>query len=115
MSKKMLFPILLLFTFIIAIILTGCQPIDSIVPPDMATSFTSYQFEASKNDALSSDIIGNIDLSKYTISLTVPSGTDVTSLVATFALAEDANAKIGTTPQDSGVQQMILPNQLFIR
>jgi len=103
MSKKTLFQVLLLVIFIMAISLTGCEPIDSIVPSDIITSFNTYQFEANKNDVLSSDIIGTIDISKHTISLTVPDGTDVTSLVATFTLPDNATARIGTTLQDSGI------------
>ena len=103
MSKKTLFPVLLLLTFFIAVILIGCGTIDSIIPSDMATSFNTYKFESSKNDVLSSDIIGTIDISKHTISLTVPDATDVISLVATFTLPNNATARIGTTLQESGV------------
>jgi hypothetical protein len=86
--------------FIIVFLFIGCQP---TIPPDMATSFTSYQFEASNNTELSSDVTGIIDIVKHTISLTVPYDTDITSLVATFTLPDNATAKIGTTSQESGV------------
>jgi len=94
---------LLFYFFFIIIALTGCEPIDSIIPPDIATSFNSYQFEASNNTELSSDVTGIIDIAKHTISLTVPDDTDVTSLVATFTLPDNATAKIGRTSQESGV------------
>jgi len=98
---RKVFQLSLLFCIVIG--LTSCQPIDSVIPPDMATSFNTYQFEANKNDVLSSDTIGTIDMSKHTISLTVPYDTDITSLVATFTLPDNATAKIGTTLQESGV------------
>jgi len=67
-------------------------------PAEVAT----YKFEASKNDALSADIEGDINPTERIISLTVPSGTDLTGLKATFALVSGASAKVGTTSQESG-------------
>ena len=66
------------------------------------TKITSYKFEAAKNTALSSDVIGTIDSGSYSVSLTVPYGTDVTDLVATFTLSTGATAKIEGTDQVSG-------------
>jgi len=65
-------------------------------------NINSYKFEAAKNTALSSDVIGTIDSGSYSVSLTVPYGTDVTDLVATFTLSNGATAKIGETDQVSG-------------
>jgi len=98
---RKVFQLSLLFCIVIGLI--GCELIDSVIPPDMATSFTSYQFEDSNNTELSSDVTGIIDIAKHAISLTVPYDTDITSLVATFTLPDNATAKIGTTSQESGV------------
>jgi hypothetical protein len=67
-----------------------------------AKEVTSYKFEAAKNVALASDVIGIIDSGAYTIALTVPYGTDLTALVATFELSTSAAAKIGINAQVSG-------------
>lgn len=48
-------------------------------------------------------INGTINAVDHTIAVTVPYGTTVTSLVATFTLSSAATAKIGTTAQVSGV------------
>jgi len=45
---------------------------------------------------------GTIDAGARTIALTLPYGTNVTNLVATFTLSAGASAKVGTTPQVSG-------------
>ena len=64
---------------------------------------TSYKFLASNNSPnLTVDVEGDINPTDRTISLTVPSGTDVTGLVATFTLVTGASAKVGTTSQASG-------------
>lgn len=63
----------------------------------------SYKFEAAKNSGvLSSDIEGTIDKNNHTVTLTVPYGTNVTALVATFTLSDGATAKVGETAQASG-------------
>ena len=46
---------------------------------------------------------GTINSGDHTIALTLPYGTNVTSLVATFTLSPAATAKVGTTVQESGV------------
>ena len=45
---------------------------------------------------------GTIDAGAHTIALTLPYGTNVTNLVATFTLSAGANAKVGATLQVSG-------------
>ncbi|MEW5847126.1 MAG: DUF5018 domain-containing protein [Bacteroidota bacterium] len=45
---------------------------------------------------------GTIDAVNHTVTLTLPYGTNVTNLVATFTLSAAATAKVGTTPQVSG-------------
>jgi hypothetical protein len=73
-------------------------------PMSSAKDIISYQFEAAKNvTALSSDVIGIVDSGAHTIDLTVPYGTDLTALVATFELSASATAKVGSTAQTSGI------------
>ena len=45
---------------------------------------------------------GIIDSENAAIGVEVPNGTDVTALIATFTLSEDASAKVGSTAQVSG-------------
>ena len=63
---------------------------------------TSYKLLVINNSALLDDLEGNINPTDRTISLTVPSGTDLTGLKATFTLVTGASAKVGTTSQESG-------------
>lgn len=79
----------------------SCSPTSS--GSSSSNSITSYKFEAAKNAALSADIVGIIDTTDHTVSLTVPNGTQITSLVATFALSKEATAKIASISQVSGV------------
>ncbi|QGQ94172.1 hypothetical protein EHS13_04245 [Paenibacillus psychroresistens] len=60
-------------------------------PPSSAKNITAYSFAS---------IMGTI--SGTNISLTVPSGTDVTSLIATFTNDAGSTVKVGSTPQISG-------------
>jgi len=69
--------------------------------PSSAKKITAYKFKASKNTALSSDVVGTIDSTLHTVSLTVPYDTDVTSLIATFTLSAGVTAKVGDTSQVS--------------
>ena len=69
--------------------------------PSSAKEITAYKFETS-NNVLSSDVAGTIDSTHHTVSLTVPYGTDVTSLIATFTLSQGATAKVGDISQVSG-------------
>jgi hypothetical protein len=79
------------------------SPTPSPTPvPSSAKEITVCKFEAGKNTALSADVAGTIDSTNYTVSLTVPYGTGVTSLVATFTLSKGATAKVGADPQTSG-------------
>ena len=82
---------------------------DNIVnPPDptpalsSAKEISSYKFEAAKNAALTADVIGIVNSGDHTIALTVPYGTDITALVATFELSTSASTKIESTTQVSG-------------
>lgn len=66
-----------------------------------AKFFSDFQFKASRNSAasLTQDITASI--SGTNISATVPSGTDITRLVATFSFT-GKSVKIGTKAQTSG-------------
>jgi len=61
-----------------------------------AKAFTAYSFAGFSNSA------GIIDEAAKTIAVTVPNGTNVTALVATFATT-GSSVKVGTTTQTSGV------------
>jgi hypothetical protein len=61
---------------------------------------------SSENAILSYSINGvnsTIDAVNHTVTLTLPYGTNVTNLVATFTLSAAATAKVGATVQESGV------------
>jgi len=70
--------------------------------PNTEKKITSYKFLASRNNALSTNVIGTIDSVNHAVTLTVPSGTDITALIATFKLSTGASAKVGSTSQISG-------------
>jgi hypothetical protein len=69
------------------------------VAPSSAKDLTAFSFLSAKNSQLSSDVTGTI--SGTSIALTVPFGTDVTALVATFTTT-GASVTVGTTTQVSG-------------
>ena len=98
MNKKFLLYFFFLITCILILFVIGCQnpyyPVESYY-------FTSYRFNANENDALSSSVVGTIDTSEQTVSLTVPYGTDITSLVASFSLNNMGLVRVGDTPQVS--------------
>ena len=60
-----------------------------------STSFTSFNFT-------SPSATGVVDNSAFTISLTLPYGSTLGSLVPTFAVATGATVKVGATTQTSG-------------
>jgi uncharacterized repeat protein (TIGR02543 family) len=53
-------------------------------------------------NSLSPAVTGSVDNSLRTVQLSVPTGTNLTALVATFTLSSGATAAIGSTPQISG-------------
>ena len=63
-------------------------------------AITSFRFLAAVNPSLSSDVVATIQ--GLAIEGTVPHGTDVTTLRATFE-TDGASVSVGATPQDSGV------------
>lgn len=63
---------------------------------------TAFQFLASLNSELASDVIGIINETNKIISLSVPYGTDVTSLIATFTTTGES-VTIDGAEQSSGI------------
>ncbi len=71
-------------------------------PLSSDTAITAFKFSAASNSTLSEDVSGTIDETDQTIGLTVPYGTDVTALVATFtttgqSVTVDSNTQISDT------------------
>ena len=63
----------------------------------------TYKFTDALNDEFTGgDVVGIINYTAGTISLTVPAATVVTSLVATFTLSDSATMKVSSTAQVSG-------------
>ncbi len=69
--------------------------------PSSDKAFTEFKLEAANNVALSEDVTGDIDEANHTVSLTVPAGTDLTALVATFVTSGNA-IEVASTTQVSG-------------
>jgi hypothetical protein len=65
------------------------------VASNAAKALTAFSFS-------SPAITGTINESAKTVAVTVPNGTDVTTLVATFAVSSGASVKVGSTAQTSG-------------
>jgi cysteine-rich repeat protein len=70
------------------------------IAPSSAKDITSFAFTDATNPALGADVIASIN--GTSIAATVPYGTDVTKLVATFATS-GASVNVGTVAQASGV------------
>jgi surface protein len=71
----------------------------TITPPRTTKEITAFSFTAADNSMLKTDITGTI--SGSTIALTVPYGTDVTSLIPAFTTTGES-LKVGGTAQTSG-------------
>lgn len=69
--------------------------------PNTESDILSYMFEDANNTALDLDIVGEIDNS--TVELEVAHGTDISALVATFTLSDEASAMVGDVDQESAV------------
>jgi hypothetical protein len=72
------------------------------IAPSSQKTITSYAFLSAINDGLNADVTATI--SGTTITATVPFGTDVTALVATFGTT-GASVMVGAVAQTSGVSQ----------
>ncbi len=66
-----------------------------------AKDITAFSFTAAANTALDQDVTAVIDESA--ITATVPHGTDIAALKATFTLSSGASVYVGDTLQESGV------------
>lgn len=65
-----------------------------------------YAADSSDAEVLNYSLVGqagSINSVLGTIAVTVPNGTDVTALAATFTLSPGASAKVSTTSQVSGM------------
>ena len=91
----MLYKKLLILLFIL-IGFTGCKAEEE---QNSNSSFTSFSFLASNNSQLTSDVQGSI--SGTTVSVTLPSGTDNSSLVATYS-TEAVKVTMNGITQTSG-------------
>jgi uncharacterized repeat protein (TIGR02543 family) len=65
----------------------------------------TFSFTKSVNTALTADVTGTVDQSAHTVAVTVPYGTTVTALVATFTCSEGASVTVGNTAQTSGTTE----------
>ena len=74
---------------------TQAYTVTVTIASNAAKALTAFRFS---NPAVS----GTITESAKTVALTVPFGTDVTALVATFTVSSGASAKVGSTAQVSG-------------
>ncbi|MSW34737.1 MAG: hypothetical protein F2845_07165, partial [Actinobacteria bacterium] len=84
--------------FITATDADGATVQTSFVISPARAALTAFSFVG-----LSPPVIGSINESAHTVTLTVPYGTDRNGLIPTFTLASGATAKIGATSQTSGV------------
>lgn len=92
---------LLLSILALSVALIGCQKNQETEEPGEA-KLTTFVFLAENNaECITEDVIGVIDNSQ--ISLSVPFGTDVSALVASFEAEEEGTiVKVGETVQESG-------------
>ena len=80
-------------------IITVSIPLNT--PLSSTATITEFKFLTSNNSVLSSDIEGNIDETDKTIIATVPYGTDISTLIATFT-STGQTVKVEDTVQTSG-------------
>jgi hypothetical protein len=74
----------------------------NLVPNGSFEEWVSVAFQSYSFEELDPAVNGVIDLEAQTVNATVPYGTDVTALVATFGITDGASAKVGATDQVSG-------------
>ena len=100
MKKTIKFLIALTAIFSLTISCSSDDPAEEIIPAEVG--LTSYGFYAEDNaDNLFIDYIVN-DLSTTNISVSLPSETDLTSLVARFTTTDGDVVKVGAVNQTSG-------------
>ena len=90
-----------LLILLLSALIVGCADPDPDSDSGSELAITTFSFEAAKNSALNADVTGTIDATNYTIALSVPYGTTVTALVATFTTT-GSSVVIGSTTQVSG-------------
>ena len=88
--SKMWFLLALLVSF-----MAGCGEHDTPVVQNSGNNVTAF--------SVAGGTAAGVDNSAKTIAVTVPNGTNVTALVATFATSPGASVMVGSTPQVSGV------------
>jgi hypothetical protein len=66
-----------------------------------SSEFMSFSFLSDLNPALAEDVVGEIF--ENTVNLTVPDGTDLTGLIATFDTPGGVITKVGSDVQQSGI------------
>ncbi|HET9624336.1 MAG TPA: hypothetical protein VFP84_23350 [Kofleriaceae bacterium] len=71
------------------------------IAPSAAKALTAFAFTSVTNPGLPADVVATIDQAAHTIGATVPFGTDVTALVATFTTT-GASVAVGGATQTSG-------------
>jgi len=80
------------------------SPAQPPTPPlSSAKDILTYRFEAAHNEALYHDVVSIIDNETYTMELTVPYGTELSGLIATFELSPSATALVEELLQESGI------------
>ena len=84
-----------LIAFCLLSLVLGCggNSSDTVAPESSAKSIKTFSLN---------DVAGTIDEAEHTIAVIMPSGTDVTALVATFTTSTGASVTVGSTPQVSG-------------
>jgi len=87
--------LVLIFSIIVSLSLASCSSIPALL--SSANAITAFNI-------VSPAEIGVIDQSLYTIAITVPYGTDVTKLKATFTTT-GASVQVGSTVQISGTTE----------
>ena len=96
--------------FITATDADGATVQTSFVISPARAALTAFSFAG-----LSPPVIGSINESAHTVTLTVPNGTNRNGLIPTFTLAPGATVKIGATSQTSGVTSNDFSSDLTYR
>ena len=86
--------LVLIFLITLSLSLASCS--SGSAPLSQEDAFTAFSI-------VSPAATGVIDEAKYAINITVPSGTNVTNLIATFTASAGAIVKVGSTVQQSGI------------
>ena len=85
--------LVLIFLIILSLSLASCSSKIGLLSSERA--ITAFTFPTSTATTIDEDT--------YTITVTVPLGTDVTNLIATFTASDGASVSVGSTVQQSGI------------